>query len=363
MRNHGFVVDAHCDIALAMLDEQVDIGHRLRSTHFDLSRARQGGVGAQFFALFVDPDEFSGSAAWRRTLALLESVEKAAAQNPSRLGLARTASQIYAHNAARRIAGLLGLEGAHGFGTASPELVLARLRLLARRGLRYLGLTWNNSNALAGAAVDGGGGLTALGRRVVRECERLGVLVDLSHASDATARDVLQLSRRPVLASHSNARALCDVPRNLPDPILKRIGRQGGVVCVNFFPGFLDARAAKDLETRYRATRPAAEALRRRFEGERRGLARAERRLVLAAVRAVARVPLARVVEHIEHHVNIAGEHAVGLGADFDGMLLTPVGLEDAAAYPRLARVLARRFPARTVRAILGENLLRILKE
>jgi membrane dipeptidase len=357
------IVDAHCDVAQAMVDQGLDIGRRLRSTHFDLVRAREGGLAAQFFALFVSPDDYHGEAAWRRTRAMLEAVEAAARAHPRRLALARSAQQVRVHHRAGRIAALVGVEGAHGFGTSSPDLLLARLRLVAKRGVRYLGLTWNNSNAVAGASVDEGGGLTALGRRVVRECERLGVVVDLSHASDQTARDVLAMARRPVIASHSNARALCDVPRNLPDDLLRAIGRRGGVIGVNFFAGFLDAKVFAALEQRREAGVAQFEALRRRYQGNPGGLMTAEQRLVRASLRDLAPVPLSRLLDHVEHIVKVAGPHAVGLGADFDGMFLAPKGLDDVAAYPRLARELARRFPKAVVRGILGENLLRVLEE
>jgi len=355
------IIDTHCDIAQAMVDRGVDIGRRQRTTHFDLLRAREGGLDAQVFALFVEPHEHRGPAAWRRTRTLLEAVERAAEAHERRMVLARTASDVLMARSEGRLAVLLGLEGGHGFGTEEPELVLSRLRLLAKRGLRYLGLTWNNSNALAGAAVDGGGGLTPLGRKVVRECERLGVLVDVSHASDATVRDVLAHARLPILASHSNARALCAVPRNLPDELIRAIGEKGGVGCANFFPGFLSERTATEIERlQGRLAEPMAE-LHRRFPTDVAGRQNAERRLVLRCARSLAKVTLADVVKHVEHLVRVAGEEAVGIGADFDGMLLTPEGLEDVTAYPKLSRALTRRLGSRVPPGVLGENVLGLL--
>jgi len=359
-----FVFDAHCDVVQAVCDRGVDLGRRQRATHFDLPRAWRGGVGAQLFALFADPRRYPGEAAWRRTLELLRAMEGAAGARPRRLALARTGRQIRENLALGRVSALLGVEGAHGLGTAEARSVRARLDLLFERGLRCLGLTWNNSNALAGAAVDGGGGLTRLGREVVRACQRHGVLVDLSHASDATARDVLRLARRaPVFASHSNARALCDVPRNLPDELLREIGRGGGVVCASFYPGFLDARAFAAIEAGQARFAQRAEALERRLRAEPAARAVAERRLARLALRAVPPVPLERVCAHVEHLLGTVGERSVGLGADFDGMLLAPVGLEDASCYPRLARALRRRgHPAERVRGVLGLNLLRLFE-
>jgi membrane dipeptidase len=358
-----FVFDSHCDVALAMLDRGVDIGKKQRRTHFDLHRARAGGIGAQFFALFADPSEVSGAGAWRRTRALLAAVESAAAAHPQLLALVTTASAIQQQRAAGRLAGLLGMEGAHGFGTRSSDLLLSRLAWLAKRGLRYLGLTWNNSNVVAGAAVDGGDGLTPLGRRVVKECERRGILVDVSHSSDATVRDVLACSKKPIIASHSNARALCDVPRNLPDELLRAIGRRGGVVSINFFPGFLSKRVADELEVRYGRWAPGVALLAERYKDDLDRRREAQVRLIRRSINGVPRATLAQVVDHVSHVARVAGRHAVGLGADYDGMLLTPDGLEDASAYPALAEALSRRFSAREVQGITGENLLRVVGE
>ncbi|MGC4121671.1 MAG: membrane dipeptidase [Myxococcales bacterium] len=358
-----FVFDAHCDVVQAVCDRGVDLGRRQAATHFDLPRARSGGVRAQVLALFVDPSRFKGEPAWRRTRQMLTALERTAAAHPGRFALVRSAGAVRDGLRAGQVCGLLGLEGAHGLGTSEPRKVRSRLEWLMERGLRVFGLTWNNSNALAGAAVDGGGGLTRLGREVVGACQRHGVLVDLSHSSDETARDVLRVSRAPVFASHSNARALCEVPRNLPDDLLRAIGRAGGMVCANFYPGFLDARAFRAIAAGQAAFANRFEELERRFRTDPAGRMLAERRLARSAMREVPRVPLARVVDHLLHLLRTAGEGAVGLGADFDGMLLTPVGLEDVRCYPRLAQALRRRGVAdEVVRGLMGENLLGLLE-
>lgn len=347
----------------AVCDRGVDLGRRQRATHFDLPRARAGGVGAQIFAMFADPARYRGEAAWRRTLEMLEALERAAEKHPRRLSIARTAREIREDRAQGRLSGLLGLEGAHGLGSGDPKKVRVRLERLFDHGLRCLGLTWNNSNALAGAAVDGGAGLTRLGREVVRECQRRGVLVDLSHASDQTARDVLRRAQGPVFASHSNARALCDVRRNLPDELLEEIGRQGGMVCANFYPGFLDAQAFAAIMAGQAAFADRFEELERRLARDPAARMAAERKLARVAMRAVPEIPLARVAEHVDYLLRTVGTRSVGLGADFDGMLLTPTGLEDASCYPRLARALQRRnIPAELVRGVLGENLLKLVE-
>ena len=346
-----------------MLDLHVDIGRRSRITHFDLPRARAAGVAMQAFALFVEPEIYRGEAAWRRTRDLLAVLEWTFETYPLSIGLARTVAEVRAHHAAGRVAALITLEGAHGLGASSGPRVLARLRHLIRRGLRSLGLTWNNSNALAGAAMDGGGGLTALGRQVVRECARAGVLIDVSHASDRTVRDVLSVVDTPVIASHSNARALCDVSRNLPDNLLRAIGRRGGVICVNFYPGFLDAKVLVEIERRAKRGADRVRVLRQKYENHPSLGAAPERRLFSQMLRGLCPVPLARLVDQIEHIVHVAGAHAVGTGSDFDGIPVTPKGLESVGDYPRLCRALEHRFAPRIVRGILGENLLRVLEE
>ncbi|MBI5547796.1 MAG: dipeptidase [Deltaproteobacteria bacterium] len=363
MIDRPLVFDAHCDVVQALCDRGVDLARRQRATHFDLPRARAGGLGAQFFALFADPAHYRGAAAWRRTQQMLAALEAVAARHPDRLALARSAAEIRASWSQGRLAALVGLEGAHGLGSGDERRVLARFGRLVRHGLRYLGLTWNNSNALAGAAVDGGGGLTALGRRVVRACQCQGVLIDVSHSSDRTAWDVLALVRGQIIASHSNARALCDVPRNLPDDLLRAIGRQGGVVCANFYPGFLDERAFGRIAQNLRACAQKTREIEERYQDAPSRRMEAERRLALTTMRNVPRVPLSRVVEHIHHLVRVAGEHAVGIGSDFDGILLTPKGLDDVSAFPRLERALARRLPESVVRGVLGQNLLRVVEQ
>jgi membrane dipeptidase len=361
MRQPPFpIVDAHSDIAQVMLDERRDIGRRLRSTHFDLGRAARGGLAAQFFALWVQPDAYPGGRAWPRVRALLGAVARAAAAHPDRIGLATSAAEVQAHRAAGRLAAVLALAGAHGLGTADPRAALARVAWLAARRLRCFGLTWNNSNPLAGAAADGDGpGLTPLGRRVVRDLERRGILVDVSHASDQTVRDLLTIARRPILASHSNARALCAVPRNLPDELIRAIAAGGGVVCANFYAGFLDLSTFERL-TRLKTARDARAHPARARDPVRRHAA--DRRRARAALRSLPPVPLARLVQHIVHLAAVADPAHVGLGSDFDGMWLPPRGLDDVAALPRLVAALRPHFSADELAGILGGNLLRLLE-
>jgi membrane dipeptidase len=361
LHERAVVIDAHCDIAQAMCDDGLDIGAPRGTTHFSLSRARRGGLAAEFFALFVAPDEYPGPAAWRRTLALMRVVKLAARVHPAHFGIARTAAEIRAHHAAGRVAGILAVEGAHGLGARTERRIRARIAVLAERGVRSFGLTWNNSNALATAAaapVDHG--LSPLGGIAVRDLERLGVLVDVSHASDRTVSDVLAGATRPIIASHSNARALCPVPRNLPDGLLREIGAQGGVVCANFFAGFLDVPTHQRLQRLKAAHAARAARAARRHDGPARRTP-AERRHLRAACRRLPQVPLARLVAHLVHLAAVAGPAHVGLGSDFDGMMMPVAGLADVAALPRLTEALRPHFDDAEILGILGGNVLRLL--
>jgi membrane dipeptidase len=218
-------------------------------------------------------------------------------------------------------------------------------------------LTHRISTDWAGATTNGPGtGLTAFGREVVGEMNRLGMLVDVSHVSDSTMSDVLDVARVPVIASHSSARALCDVPRNIPDPLLRRIATNGGVVMVNFYSGFLDtnyATAASRLDAE-------SDALWARYDKDLRAGRAAERKLVAS----LPAVPLARLADHIDHIVRVAGIDHVGLGSDFDGVEHTPTGMEDVSCFPNLTVELLRRgYSERDIQKILGENFLRVLGE
>lgn len=315
LHERAVVIDAHCDIAQAMCDDGLDIGAPRGTTHFSLSRARRGGLAAEFFALFVAPDEYPGPAAWRRTLALMRVVKLAARVHPAHFGIARTAAEIRAHHAAGRVAGILAVEGAHGLGARTERRIRARIAVLAERGVRSFGLTWNNSNALATAAaapVDHG--LSPLGGIAVRDLERLGVLVDVSHASPCGVWDMIELSRVPVFASHAGATGVKRHYRNLDDGQLRAIGRGGGVVGVIFCTLYLGS-VFDSLEV---------------------------------------------VADHIEHVADVAGEDAVALGSDMDGFVPLPRGFRDVRDLPRLTEVLWRRgFGARRLRKLLGENWLR----
>jgi membrane dipeptidase len=361
VHREALVVDLHADTPTEFfLEGGFDFGARNARGHVDLPRLREGGVDAEFMIAWVPAGlaaEAGASAA--HALRLVEAVHEVAARTPG-ARVATTAAQVEAAREAGDVALLIGVEGGHAL-----EDSLDTLRRLHRAGVRYLTLTWNNTNGLADACCTPPrhGGLSELGREVVREMNRLGMLVDVSHAADTTLADVLEVSEAPILASHSCARALAGHPRNLTDEQAREIARRGGVIGVNFFPAFLDARygaeyepLAAEAEARERAAAAAG------GDGER---ARREASAWLRSrLEALEPVPVSRLLDHLDHLVKVAGPDHVALGSDFDGVPTLPAGIRDVSDLPLVTELLLERgHPERTVAKILGGNVLRLLRE
>ncbi|MBX7195429.1 MAG: membrane dipeptidase, partial [Sandaracinaceae bacterium] len=230
-------IDTHADTTQRLLDEHADLSTRLSDGHLDLPRMREGGLTAVFLSIWVDPRRYRGEAAWDRSRALVAAVRAFVAAHPDEVVLAPAAAEVRAAAAQHRIAFLMGLEGAHGLGEAEPAVLLSRLDELAASGVRYVTITWTNDNVFGHASTGAhpGRGLTDAGRELVAHMNALGVIVDVSHVSDRTALDAIEVARAPVLASHSGARAIGDHPRNLPDAILRRIAKTHGAVCLNYY--------------------------------------------------------------------------------------------------------------------------------
>lgn len=334
--------------------EQYDIAQRLDHGHTDLPRLREGGVGAQFWSAYVPTSEIAKGTSARYCREQIELIRAMCARYPKDMELALGAADVDRIRSSGRIAGLIGIEGGHAI-----ENSLDKLREFHALGARYMTLTHNDTLDWADAATDESehGGLTAFGEDVVRAMNRLGMLVDVSHVSADTMRDVLRVSAAPVIASHSSAFALVQHPRNVPDDVLRLVARNGGVVMVNFAPGFVDAEAAKIFLGFYAATR--AIDARTSDEAE-----RARLRDEWRKANPLPPVPLANVADHVEHIARVAGVDHVGLGSDFDGIPAGPVGLEDVSKYPALtAELLRRGWSERDVRKVLGGNALRVLRE
>jgi len=332
---------------------RLDIAAAQPRTMTDIPRLRRGGVGAQFWSVYVPP-RFAGQTAVTAALEQIDIVHRMMARYPETFELARTADDVERIFAAGRIASLIGMEGGHAIDNS-----LGALRMFHALGARYLTLTHGTNLPWADSATDtpAHGGLTAFGEEVVREMNRLGMIVDLSHVSPDTMHDALRVTTAPIIFSHSSARALCDHPRNVPDDVLRRLKTNGGVVMVSFVPGFT-TRAAMAWDT-------AADAEEARLTAatpnDPAAVAAALGRWKAASPQPT--VTVADVANHIDHVRAVAGIDHVGYGSDFDGITTTPAGLEDVSTFPSLTAELVRRgYSDEDVKKVLSLNLLRVLR-
>ena len=353
------VIDGHNDLPWALrmagaLDPAVtDLAAPVEFTHTDLPRLTAGGVGAQFWSVYV-PAGLQGESAVTTTLEQIDLVRQLAARYPDALELAFSAADVQRIMASGRIASLLGAEGGHSIANS-----LGVLRALYLLGVRYLTLTHNLNLPWADSATDqpAAGGLTAFGREVVREMQRLGMLVDLSHVAATTMSDALDVAEAPVIFSHSSALAVCDHPRNVPDAILDRLAGNGGICMVTFVPAFVSPRC-REWELELAA------------EMERQGLdyrdldARSEVRGAWTAQHPKPGATLADVVAHAEHIREVAGIDHIGLGGDYDGIDALPEGLQDVSCYPALiSALLDRSWSEADCGKLTCGNLLRVLAQ
>ena len=352
------LVDGHNDLAWAMRGlcdydlEAVDLAAGEPRLHTDMPRLRQGGVGGQFWSVYV-PSSLQGDSAVTATLEQIDFVYRLAAAFPDHLALADSAADVRTVFGSGRVASLMGMEGGHSINES-----LGTLRMMRALGVRYMTLAHNDNVPWADSATDDPvlGGLSDFGEEVVHEMNRIGMLVDLSHVSADTMRHAMRVSARPVVFSHSSARALCDVPRNVPDDVLEALAGNDGVCMVTFVPAFVSpAAAAWKHETEQEAVR--------------RGIDPRDLGAMGALMRERARenpppeATLADVVRHVEHVREVAGVAHVGVGGDFDGSAFMPVDLADVGAYPRLFAALADRgWSDRDLAALAGGNVLRVLE-
>jgi membrane dipeptidase len=355
------LIDCHNDLlwelrkAREQGDELTDVGRRVSRLHTDLPRLEEGGLRGQFWSVYVPSDLSEPHAAVTMTLEQIDALFSLIRSHPDRLELARTADDVERIAEAGRVASLVGVEGGHSIGGS-----LGALRILAELGAGYLTLTHNEDTPWADSATGerAHGGLTTFGEEVVRELNRLGMLVDLSHVSEDTMRQAIEVSRAPVLFSHSNARARCDVPRNVPDDVIELVGRTGGVICVTFVPWFLTAGGAEanaagwsEIE-RLRATHPGDP------ETVRAAMERYEEQ------HPTPESSVSDVADHVDHIREVAGLDHIGVGGDFDGSPGMPAGLGDVSRYPALfAELAGRGYTDGDLAKIAGRNVLRVMRE
>jgi membrane dipeptidase len=361
IHRRAIVIDTHNDVTTPMTNDDFDLsGTPPAPYRTTIARMKQGGMTAEFFSLYIRPwyVEHGGSA--RRTLDMIDSVYRAVERHPNDLMFATSVADIRRAKRQGKIAALMGIEGGHAI-----EDSLAALREFYRLGVRYMTLTWNNTNnwADAGRGEKKHNGLSEFGKEVVREMNRLGMLVDVSHVSDKTMSDALDVSKAPVIASHSSARALSDVPRNIPDDLLKRIAKNGGVVHVNFYTVFVDTKTVSPQSAeRDKRLKAQQDAINEKYKDD--PERRAEESDKLEAANPLPPLPISKLIDHIDHIVKVAGIDHVGIGADFDGANDMPEGAQDVSMLPNITyELLKRGYSERDIRKILGENLLRTFAE
>ncbi|MDZ7261015.1 MAG: membrane dipeptidase [candidate division KSB1 bacterium] len=360
LHQKALVLDTHCDTILRIMNEGMDIGVRSSRGHIDIPRMREGGLDAQVFALWVAPS-YLPNGAIRRTLDMLDAMYRTIEQYPDQVELARTAADAYRITSQNKIAIFLGIEGGHAI-----EDDLAALRMFYRLGVRYLTLTWMNTNNWADAAGDTArwGGLNELGVQVVKEMNRLGMIVDVSHVSDEAFWDVLKVSTKPVIASHSCCRALCNHFRNLSDDMLRGLAQNGGVVGINYYVGYLDQQYNEQFEQIDRELRSQLAALKEKYKDHDQQYQQERRALFQERMKDLPQVSIDRLIDHIDHVVKVAGIDHVGLGSDFDGISTPPVGLEDCSKLPNITqKLLDRGYSDEDITKILGGNFLRVFRE
>ena len=357
------LIDTHNDLPSRTV-EGFDIGSRTGTGHTDIVRLKEGGVGAQFFAVYVAASYVTGNRSANRTLQMIDTVRHDIIERyPNDFMLATTAKDIDEAHRRGKIAALMGIEGGHAI-----EDSLRLLRDYYDLGIRYMTLTHSNTNNWADSSGDVNDakikhhdGLTEFGKQVVLEMNRLGMMVDISHVADKTFWDALAVSKAPIFASHSSCRALTNHARNMTDEMIVALAKKGGVVQVNFYCGFIsqkfrdnDAADTKVLDARMAK------------ETAGKNLSEPDRQILSEKLRKelnLSRATLADVVDHIDHIRKIAGIDAIGLGGDFDGVSCTPVGLEDVSKYPNLTRALLEKgYSADDIRKIYGGNFLRVMR-
>jgi membrane dipeptidase len=371
IHDSAIVIDTHADTPQRFVDEHFDIASvtPVSEGNVDLQKARQGNLGAEFFSIWVDPQTSAGHYT-QRALDLIDSVYQQAARHPDQMVMAFSADDIVRARTGphKRLAALMGLEGGHAL-----EGDIRVLRDFYRLGVRYMTLTWSNTNDLGDSSgdindpkVQHHNGLTPLGKQVVLEMNRLGMMVDISHVADKTFWDTLAVTKAPVIASHSSARALVNAPRDMTDDMLRAVAKNGGVVDVNFYSAFDDETFRKEVDAQKKEVDAATEQFIARRKAEGKPVTYMEidhiQREYLAKI---PRPPLKSLIDQIDHIAKVAGIDHVGLGSDFDGVSgALPQGMHSVADLPKITQALLDRgYKPEDIKKILGGNVLRVFRQ
>jgi membrane dipeptidase len=362
----AIVIDTHADTPQRFVDEHWNFTDPINGGMLNYDSAKKGNLNAQFFSIWVDPSQYPANASARRTLDLIDGTLEQVRKAPDRLKLCVTADEIVTAHNQGKFCVMMGIEGGH-----SIENSLGLLRDYYRLGVRYMTLTWSNTNDWADSSGDiddptvkHHNGLTPFGKEVVAEMNRLGMMVDISHVADKTFWDVIEITKAPIIASHSSARALTQAPRNLTDDMLRAVAKNNGVVMVNFYPAFIDEqwRAA------WNASKPEREKEQDALEAEykAKGLPvpfEASDKIDRKYAAMIGRAPFNSLIDHFDHVIKVAGIDHVGIGTDFDGIPVPPAEIDSAADLPKVtAALMARGYSAEDMRKLLGGNLLRVFR-
>ena len=370
----SIIIDTHADTPQRFVDENFDLADPLNGGNLNLDSIHRGNLGAEFFSIWVEPTLYKGQYA-RRTLVLIDAVKQQVTRHQDQMVLATSPEEIEKAHREHKFAALMGIEGGH-----SIEDSLALLRQYYALGVRYMTLTWSNSNGWADSSGDIDDatvphtkeGLSEFGKDVVYEMNRLGMLVDISHVSDRTFYRTLVITRAPVIASHSGARALCDAPRNMTDDMLRAVANsggpdsKGGVVQVNFYSGFVSQAYRNAQQAMEPEVKKAVDDLKEKAKAEGHDLTYEDiSKLQRQYADRIPRPPLSALIDQIDHVAKVAGVDHVGLGSDFDGVSgQLPEGIDSPADLPKItAALMARGYSAEDCRKILGGNLLRVFRE
>ena len=369
IHDSAIVVDTHADTPQRFLDEGFDIGSTDPSDvgNLSLDKARRGNLGAEFFSIWVDPETNQGHFA-QHTFDLIDSVYEQAAHHPDRMMMAFSVADIERAHHEHKLAALMGIEGGH-----SIENDMHLLRDYYRLGVRYMTLSWSNTNEWSDSSGDINdpkiqhhNGLTDFGKQVVLEMNRLGMMVDISHVADKTFWDAIATTKAPVIASHSSARALVDAPRNMTDDMLRAVAKNGGVVQVNFFSGFVDEDYRKAMLAQEKDQAAAIQKYVDSLKAQGKPVSYIEiDRMEREWTAKIPRPPFKSLIDHIDHIAKVAGVDHVGLGSDFDGVSgATPQGMDSAADLPNITQALLDRgYSADDIKKILGGNLLGVFRQ
>lgn len=357
----SIVVDTHDDTTQRFLDGGFDLGRRDRFGSIDIPRMKQGGLSAIFFSIWI-PSKVTGPQAVNRALVQIDAIREQVRKYPNDLVLATTAAEIREAKKQGKIAALMGVEGGHMINSD-----LGVLRSYAALGVRYMTLTHSGNCEWADSSTDKAAhnGLTSFGKDVVREMNRLGMMVDISHVSDKTFYDALAVSKAPLIASHSDCRAICDAPRNMTDQMIRDLAAKGGVIQINYHIGFLSQEFRNAEKAHPEWEQAIAVEIQKRC-GDKEGCQLIEGDKITREYITQGKLPRVdwtMILEHVDHAVKVAGIDHVGLGSDFDGANM-PMGMEDAAKLPEITEALLRKgYSESDVKKILGENTLRLMTD